>query len=205
MSEYVKVKPRYEFRTFATSFDEKTLDLVRNQHANEGFRQSEEVYIMSTGNNVNNTKLRDNKMDIKCFVENKDGFEQWNPLAKFSFPLAATRIKDELFPAFSVACPTLERSEYTQDQFLTEIIDAHAYLSGARIQKRRFATTICNCIAEYAEVLINGAPLVSISIESTEIDDLNAAKDLLALGRFENINYLVATKRVIGMLRKDQE
>ncbi len=201
MNEYENVKPRFEFRTFATSFDAAVLDKVRNDHPCAGFRQSEEVYIMSAGNDVNNTKLRDNKMDIKCFVKNVEGYEQWNPLAKFNFPLAAKRIQDELFPAFSVDCPELKREEYTQDQFLAEIIDAHPMLSGARVLKRRFGTTICNCIAEYAEVFINGAQFQSISVESTEVEDLNAAKDLLGLDRYENINYLVATKRVIGMMK----
>ncbi|MBT7669273.1 MAG: hypothetical protein HN623_06800, partial [Bdellovibrionales bacterium] len=85
MSEYENVKPRFEFRTFAKSLDDKLLDIVRNQHTCAGFRQSVEVYIMAAGNQLNNTKLRDDKMDIKCFVKNQDGFEQWNPLAKFRF------------------------------------------------------------------------------------------------------------------------
>ena len=202
MGEYENVKPRFEFRTFQTSFDAEVLDKIRNDHKCEAFRQSEEVYIMSSGNNINNTKLRDNKMDVKCFVKEVEGFEQWNPYAKFTFPLAAERIEKELFPAFGVDCPAFERSEYTQDQFLAEIIDAHPQLTGARILKRRFATTVNNCIAEYAEVFFNGAPFVSISIESTELNDLNAAKDTLGLARYENINYLVAIKRVVGMLKK---
>lgn len=202
MSEYENVKPRFEFRTFATSFDEAILNCVRNEHQCSGFRQSDEIYIMSQNNSVNNTKLRDNKMDIKCFVKEVQGYEQWNPHAKFQFPLAASRIKDELFPSFSIECPRLEREEYTQDQFVSEIIDAHPLLSGARVKKRRFSTTIENCIAEYAEVFINGAKLLSISIESTELDDLNRAKKLINLDHYVNINYLVAIKRVIGMLRK---
>lgn len=202
MSEYENVKPRFEYRTFATSFDEEVLNIIRNQHQCSGFRQSEEIYIMSQNNSVNNTKLRDNKMDIKCFVKELEGYEQWNPHAKFQFPLAATRIQEELFPAFEIECPPLERAEYTQNQFVSEIIDAHPLLSGARVMKRRFATTVENCIAEYAEVFINGAKLLSISIESTELNDLNRAKQLLKLDRYENINYLVAIKRVIGMLRK---
>ncbi len=201
MSEYENVKPRFEFRTFQASFDTEILNKIRNEHKCEGFRQSEEIYIMSNGNDENNTKLRDNKMDIKCFVKELEGFEQWNPLAKFNFPLAAERIQKELFPAFSVECPELKRNEYTQDQFIEEIVDAHPQLSGARILKRRFATTVTNCIAEYAEVFFNGAPFQSISIESTELDDLNAAKDKLGLGRYENINYLKAIKRVIGMMK----
>ena len=202
MNEYENVKPRFEYRTFQTNFDDEVIDAIRNKCQCTGFRQSEEIYIMSSGNSENNTKLRDNKMDIKCFVCNKEGYEQWNPLAKFKFPLCSKRIKNELFPAFSVECPGLDRDEYTQDQFLHEIVDLHPRLIGAKILKRRFATSVENCIAEYAEVEINGASKKSISIESTEIEDLNKAKLFLKLDRYENINYLVAIKRIIGMENK---
>lgn len=198
MNEYENVLPRYEFRTFAKSLDSKLIDKVRNEFPCDGFRQSREVYIMSHLNHVNNTKLRDNKMDIKCFVKEVEGFEQWNPLAKFKFPLSKDRIQKELFPAFGVTYPELKRKEYTQEEFLNEIIHPHAQLTGVDVLKRRFGTTICECIAEYAEVEFNGAPFVTISIESTNISDLNAARDLLGLDRYENINYLKAIKRLIG-------
>jgi hypothetical protein len=199
MSEYENVRPRFEYRTFQREYDDQVIDVIRNQFICTDFRQSEEIYIMSTGNSKNNTKLRNNKMDIKCFIQIKDSFEQWNPLAKFQFPLSKKRIAEELFPAFSVDCPSLEREEYTQEQFLKELIDSHPQLSGVKVQKRRFGTTVSNCIAEYAEVEFNGAPYKSISIESTEINDLKMAKDLLKLDRYENQNYLVAIKKSIGM------
>lgn len=199
MSEYENVKPRFEYRTFQRNYDDLVIDTIRNKFECTAFRQSSEVYIMSTGNSRNNTKLRDNKMDIKCFVQNKESFEQWNPLAKFKFPLNVERITTELFPAFSIACPKFERSEYTQEQFLEEIIKPNPQLSGVEVLKRRFATTVENCITEYAEVEFNGSPYKSISIESTEIEDLKKAKKILHLDRYENLNYLVAIKRAIGM------
>ncbi len=199
MSEYENVKPRFEYRTFQRNYDDQVIDIIRNKYECSAFRQSSEIYIMSSGNSVNNTKLRDNKMDIKCFVQNKQSFEQWNPLAKFKFPLSAERIAKELFPAFSIACPPLERAEYTQEQFLEEVIKTNSKLSGVEVLKRRFATTVENCITEYAEVEFNGSPYKSISIESTEIEDLLKAKKILHLDRYENLNYLVAIKRAIGM------
>ncbi len=199
MSEYENVKPRFEYRTFQRNFDDAVIDCVRNNYECAAFRQSEEIYIMSSGNSLNNTKLRDNKMDIKCYVQTKNSFEQWNPLAKFKFPLAAERIQKELFPAFSVECPRLERAEYTQDQFIEEVIKPHRQLVAVNVLKRRFATTVENCITEYAEVEFNGSPYKSISIESTEMEDLLRAKKTLQLDRYENLNYLAGIKRAIGM------
>jgi hypothetical protein len=59
-----------------------------------------------------------------------------------------------------------------------------------------------NTICEYAVVLINGARVVSVSSESTEIDDILKTISDLKLEGVENINYLQAIKRVIGMIHK---
>jgi hypothetical protein len=57
-------------------------------------------------------------------------------------------------------------------------------------------------ICEFGIVLINGARVVTINSESTEVDDiLKTMKDIGADG-IENINYLQAIKRVIGMIDK---
>lgn len=51
-------------------------------------RSSDEIYIISRKNDINNTKIRNGKMDIKTFVQSKDGLEQWNPLMKGEFPIS---------------------------------------------------------------------------------------------------------------------
>ncbi len=69
-----EIKPRFEFRAFAQDFgivEEK----IRQLSPVEKIRESLEVYIISAGNNENNTKIRDNKMDIKVFVQEKQGLE----------------------------------------------------------------------------------------------------------------------------------
>jgi hypothetical protein len=58
---------------------------------------------------------------------------------------------------------------------------------------------INECITEYAELLINGAAIKTVAVESTDIDAILKAKDLLGLNDYENINYLRAIKRIIGM------
>ena len=59
-----------------------------------------------------------------------------------------------------------------------------------------------NTICEYGEVLINGARVVTINSESTEIDDIKKTIKEVGLEGVENINYLQAIKRVIGMINK---
>jgi len=193
-----EIKPRFEFRTWAKNFGlvEKKM---RKLSACEGIRESTEIYIVSAGNNDNNTKIRDKLMDIKIFVTEKEGLEQWNPRMKGEFPMKAKSLVEEVFPAFEVEMPNLEREEYTLDQYLSEVIDPHQQLAAVRVFKRRFAFTINNCITEIAEIEINGAGLQTVAVESVDVPAILKAKDMLSLNEFENVNYLRAIKRVIGM------
>jgi len=193
-----EIKPRFEFRAFAGNFgivEEK----MRSLSPVEKIRESSEIYIMSAGNNENNTKIRDKRMDVKVFIKEEKGLEQWNPRMKGEFPMQASMLKEKVFPCFGVEMPELERDEYTHEQFLSEVIRLHPDLVAVNIFKRRFAFTINGCIAEIAEILINGACIQSVNVESVDVEAILKAKDMLSLNEYENVNYLRAIKRVIGM------
>ncbi len=193
-----EIKPRFEFRTWAKNFglvEEK----MRKLSPCEGIRESSEIYIVSDGNNENNTKVRDKLMDIKVFVTEKEGLEQWNPRMKGEFPMKAASLVGEVFPAFEIEMPDLDREEYTLNQYLSEVISPHSKLAAVRVFKRRFAFTISDCITEIAEIEINGAGLQTVAVESVDIPNILKAKKMLGLDEYENVNYLRAIKRVIGM------
>ncbi|OQX89020.1 hypothetical protein B6D60_00250 [candidate division KSB1 bacterium 4484_87] len=193
-----EIKPRFEFRAFSQDFgivEEK----IRQLSPVEKIRESLEVYIISAGNNENNTKIRDNKMDIKVFVQEKQGLEQWNPRMKGEFPMRAEMIRDEVFPAFEVETPEFKRDVYTLKQYLNEIIKPHPDLVAVNVFKRRFAFTINGCIAEIGEVYINGAKIMTANLESVDVEAILQAKKMVELDKYENVNYLLAIKRVIGM------
>ena len=59
-----------------------------------------------------------------------------------------------------------------------------------------------NTICEVCNVLINGAKMVTINSESTEIEDIKKTIADYGLEGVENINYLQAIKRIIGMADK---
>ena len=190
--------PRFEFRAFAQNFgivEEK----IRKLAEVERFRESSEIYILSTVNNENNTKIRYNTMDIKVFVKEEKGLEQWDPRVKAEFPMNVDIIRDEVFPAFGVAVPEFSRSEYTLEQYLDDIIKPHPELAVARVFKRRFGYTINECITEIAELLINGAAIKTVAVESVDIEAVLKVKKILGLQEYENVNYLLAIKRILGM------
>ncbi len=197
-------KSRFEFRTFGQNFDiewKKMDELSPPVPEKVRERSSEEIYIVSKTNDLNNTKIRDGKMDIKTFVKEVDGLEQWNPLLKAEFPLKTEFIKGDLFDAFKAECPKLDKDEYNYEDFM-EIIKNHKDLQAVNVKKHRFGFMINDTICEYAEVLINGALVCSLNSESTEISDIKKTLSDVGLAGKENINYLEVIKRVIGMSDK---
>ncbi|MCB0475743.1 MAG: hypothetical protein KDC69_08700 [Flavobacteriaceae bacterium] len=197
-------KPRFEFRTFGQNFDASARLMARlsvpvPQKVWE--RESDEIYIMSKTNDINNTKIRDGKMDIKTYVQTVDGLEQWNPLMKGEFPIAREVLKNDVFPAFQVTIPELTKHIYSLEEFL-KMIKNHPDLQSVKVHKQRFGYMVNDTICEVGNVLINGAKVVTINSESTEVDDIKKTIVDCELEHFENINYLQAIKRVIGWIDK---
>jgi hypothetical protein len=190
--------PRYEFRAFGQNFG-LVEDKIRSSCACEKYRESREVYILSAENNENNTKIRDEKMDIKVLKKKERGLEQWAPRMKGHFPMATGTIRHEVFSAFGVSVPQFRRSRYTLIEFLEEIIAPHKDLCAAQVFKRRFGFTINGCITEIAELLVNGAAIKTVAVESEDAEAVLQALDMLGLHVYENVNYLLAIKRITGM------
>ena len=158
-------KPRFEFRSFGQDFCAAAKRMARLSvpvPEKVWERESDEIYIISAKNDINNTKIRNGKMDIKTYVQTVDGLEQWNPLMKGEFPISREVLEKEVFPGYMVN----------------------------------------NNICEVGNVLINGAKVVTINSESTEIEDIKKTIADCGLEGVENINYLQAIKRVIGMSDK---
>ncbi len=197
-------KPRFEFRSFGQNFKESARLMARLSvpvPRKVWERESDEIYILSKTNDINNTKIRDGKMDIKTYVQTLDGLEQWNPLMKATFPISKKILKTAVFPAFQVPTPELKKDSYTLEEFLA-MIKNHKDLQSVRVHKHRFGYMVNNSICEVAEVLINGAKVWTINSESTEIEDIKKTLEEIQLTGVENINYLQAIKRVIGWIDK---
>ena len=114
-------KPRFEFRTFGQDFSEAAYRMSRLSvpvPEEVWERQSAEIYILSRTNDINNTKIRDGKMDIKALLKEVDGFEQWKPMIKSDFPISKATLIDDVFPVFQVVMPELGQGKYSLDEFL---------------------------------------------------------------------------------------
>ena len=198
-------KPRFEFRSFGRCFAEAEKRMARLSvpvPEKVWERRSVETYIVSRTNDIHNTKIRDGKMDIKTYVQTVEGLEQWNPLMKGEFPISAQTLQTEVFPAFLVTTlPVLTKETYTLEEFL-RLIEDHPDLQAVRVEKIRYGYMVNDTICETGEVYINGAMVKTINSESVELADIKETMQDVGLEGVENINYLQAIKRVIGMINK---
>ena len=197
-------KPRFEFRTFGKDFNKQadrmaSLSVPISEKLR--IRHSPETYIMSRTNDINNTKIRDGKMDIKKYIQTVDELEQWNPLTKTEFPVSGHLLTSDIFPAFQVEMPVFEKTEYTIDEFLT-MVKEHPDLQAVSVVKERFGYMVNDTICEVGNILIDGTKVMTINSESTELDNIKKTIIDIGLKGVENINYLQTIKRVIGWIDK---
>ena len=104
-------------------------------------------------------------------------------------------------PTISIANVTISQDTYTYDEFIA-MVEQNPDLAAVRVHKQRFGYMVNDTICEVGNVLINGAKVVTINSESTEIEDIKKTIADVGLEGVENINYLQAIKRVIGMTNK---
>lgn len=193
MSEII---PRWEFRTFTNDLGEAEINI--RKHPEGKTRESDEVYILSEVS-MDNTKVRDDLMDIKTLQQvNEDRLEQWLPIMKGSFPLPVSEI-EKVFKCFKVAVPKFERTEYTFDQYLKEVIGTSKLLKAVNVHKKRTGFTINNTIVEIAEVTVDGNTIKTAAVEMEDPELVIKTVKEVGLDKFPNINYLRGLKNLVGM------
>ena len=196
--------PRFEFRLFGNDFTvlaERMAQLSGPVPERVQERRSDEIYIMSKHNDVNNIKIRHGLMDIKVLLRTVDDLEQWGPLMKAEFPIDSGILVDHVFPALQVQISEPGERDYSLDDFLT-LIATNGDLQVVDVRKHRHGYSVNETICEMAEVDIDGVKVVTVAIESTDIEAVRKTIDDLGLTGMENINYLQGIKRVIGMIDK---
>lgn len=191
-----EIIPRWEWRTFTNDLGKAETNI--RKHPEGKTRESSEVYILSEVS-MDNTKVRDDLMDIKTLQQvNEDRLEQWLPIMKGTFPLPVSEI-EKVFKCFKVALPKLERSEYTFQQYLDEVINKSKLLKAVNVHKKRTGFTINNCIVEIAEVTVEGKIIKTAAVEMEDPALVIKTVKELELDSFPNINYLRGLKNLVGM------
>jgi exopolyphosphatase/guanosine-5'-triphosphate,3'-diphosphate pyrophosphatase len=135
-------------------------------------------------------------MDVKELqAVNADGLEQWKPVLKVGFPLAASDAKTVL-AALGVD-EALERDEYALEQLLGE----RPELLAIEVRKRRRHVILDGAMAELSELGTDRGSLRTIAVESEEPELVTAAVRGLGFDPRRNVNVPCGLKELVGFGR----
>jgi exopolyphosphatase/guanosine-5'-triphosphate,3'-diphosphate pyrophosphatase len=188
------ITPRWEWRTFGSDFG--AAEEVFAALEPTAIQESDEVYLRTGSGPI--VKIRDELMDVKVLqAVSPEGLEQWIPVMKESFPLAATDVA-KVFAMLEIASPPLSRDSYTLDQFLSEVLEPHPEVSAVPIHKKRVRYTLGGCMAEVTDLQIDGVPMRTIAIESEDPDKVIAAVNAAGMQSLVNHNFVRAMTAVLA-------
>lgn len=188
------IVPRWEWRTFAASFgdaDQRFGKLTPGK-----VNESDELYLLSPNCDAN-VKIRDGLMDIKTLEQvDAHGLEQWRPVLKAAFPLAAAAV-DTVCAALQVA-PLSVQDAYALESMQAELTHRSRSVRAVPIHKKRQRYTVGGCAAEMTELVADGRATRTVAIESEDPARVRAAVREMALERFENLSYPRGLKRLLS-------
>lgn len=186
----------FEFRAFAQNFGIVETK-IRKLFELKSIEESEEIYIVSDFANQENVKIRDGRIEIKELVSEEKRFEKWKPGYSAEFPVIKKTAFEKLNKALSVNL-TSEKNKLNLEEML-EAFNSNNEIKLAKVFKRRFKFSGKDCYAEYVDVFVNGALIKSVSLESENLIAAVGQLKNLFLNDYENVNYVLAIKRILGM------
>lgn len=189
--------PRYELRLFAP--DLRALEAEIRRHAPLArYREGLEVYLLLADRPDCNLKIRDGALEMKQLHHRERGLEQWRPAFRHELPAAADLLSAELGGLFALAEPLFGAGEADAAEVVRRLSAPDAGAAPASLFKRRWGFAIDDCLVEVVELLINGARVMSVALESADAGAVLALRDRLGIAPQENVSYVLAIARVLG-------
>jgi len=189
---------RYEFRAFAQGFGPVAARL-RQQASSPEITESKQIYLVTSHENGHNVKVRSGDLEAKALVTVSHGLEQWRPVLRESFPLPGDFLQERLFPLLGIATVKFNRTQYSLEELLDHVRSSCPGLFLVHVFKRRMRVTLRHCLAELDELLINGAAIESLAVESEQERDVLRVMQEIGVDEYENLNYPLAIRRVLGL------
>jgi hypothetical protein len=189
---------RYEFRAFTRHLGQVE-DRLRAAGALKDISESRETYIVSSASDDINVKLRAGLLDIKSRIGLQAGLEQWAPILKLELPLTVSALRDQVLNRLGETSLRLDRERYSLDDLIERIARPSTILVPAQVHKCRWRFVLGDSLAEFAEVSVNGAWMVTACVESVSPEAVTRAVSTLGLDAYANESYLAAIKRVVGL------
>ena len=185
------VVPRWEWRIFGPDFGPR-------RRASERVQESDELYLLSPRSDAS-AKVRDGLMDVKeRLAVDEHGLEQWTPVLKAPFPLAADDVRFVL-TTLGVPSPTLGRDSYTLDALVDEVAGSGSGVKAVSVHKRRERLTIDGCMAERTELRTCQGAIQTLAVESEDPAQVSGVVRELGLEARRVVCMARGLKALVGM------
>jgi exopolyphosphatase / guanosine-5'-triphosphate,3'-diphosphate pyrophosphatase len=189
------IVPRWEWRTFGERFgagEERLAELTPTS-----VDDSDELYIVSS-RGEGSIKVRGGVLDVKRLEQVSDeGLEQWRPVAKAEFPIAAKDVA-ELLLGLDVGVPALNRDAYDLDELVDEVVRPSADLLSVSVHKRRAHYALSGCMAELTEVQADSQATRTIAVEAEDPALVRTAVEELGLWSRPNVSFPRGLNALVG-------
>src|SRR4051794_9453464 len=195
------IVPRWEWRTFGERFGDAEAQLRILPPGR--VQESDEIYLLSLETDAS-VKVRDGLMDVKTLQHvDEDGLEQWLPVLKGTFPLAASDAR-LLLRALGVDESLVVKDEYSLEELISAVLAPTGSVRAVRVHKHREHFTPGGAMAELSTLASGVHVTRSIAVESEDpalvIDAVRklglsscpnvcVARGLKTLVSFETIRY----------------
>ncbi len=182
----VKIVPRWEWRSFGSSFGAAE-ELLQPEDAH--VVESDELYLLSApGAGI--VKVRDGLMDVKELQSvDEHGLEQWVPVLKAAFPLAGDDLGTVTAALGLPAGAVSARTSWSLADLLAEVVEPHPDLCAVEVHKRRVRSTLGGCMVELSDVTAGGWQTRTVAVEDPDPDHVVEVVDRLGLAARPNLNY----------------
>ena len=191
--------PRFEFRTFAPCLT-MTDQRMRAMAACDAISESRAIYLLGyAGVHDRNVKIRDGQLELKCILERRHGLERWRPVGQWRFPLDRSTIGEHLWPGDTLTRLGELPATLSLGALMQLVAGPGVPLYRANVRKRRFRFTLPGCRAELDQLLVNGAAIESVAVESEDPQAVLQARAALRLEDCENQSYPLLLSRILGL------
>jgi len=182
--------PRFEFRIFGTGLGTPC----------EAITESQEVYLLKRDPACDrNVKIRHGSLELKQLIGEYQGLQRWRPGGQWEFPVTPGTLDDILMSGGVLGQAAGADARLSLDELLGLVAQPAVPVHRASVHKRRFRFTLAACSAEFDQLLVNGATIESIAIESVDPQAVLEVQATLRLDDFENQSYPLALSRILGI------
>jgi hypothetical protein len=162
------------------------------------YREGLETYLLLPGRADVNLKIRDDALELKTLVRRAWSLEQWAPRFRLELPADSAKLGEHLAGLLDLGPRLDEQGNWDAERLLGAVAQIQPGVALASLFKKRFGFVLEDCLAEVAEVLINGARLMTAAVESERPEAVLALQGKLGMEGLENVGYVPAVERVLG-------